>query len=292
MGEPGSSETVQEAPPGPGNENGEDKNSDASPETDEVLTHDPGANREVERTEEKTKTKKKKKKKSMNKNKKERLRLERWYKEVLEKTKEQVEGIPEEKLSEMPPEFEVYGFSGDLRPCYVTKQVTVPSEIEKPDYADDGIPVSENDPANRTGQIHVHTPEEIEIMRDVCRIGREVLDIGGKFLKAGATGDEIDRIIHAATIERGAYPSPLNYNNFPKSVCVSVNEVICHGIPDCRKIQEGDIVNLDVSVYKNGFHADLNETYIVGDVDEDAIRLVKTAYECLQQVCIRICFLF
>jgi len=87
--------------------------------------------------------------------------------------------------------------------------------------------------------------------------------------------------VHEATVERDAYPSPLNYHRFPKSVCTSVNEVICHGIPDLRELQDGDIVNIDVSVYKNGYHADLNETFLVGKVDEASLKLVKCAYESL-----------
>lgn len=98
----------------------------------------------------------------------------------------------------------------------------------------------------------------------------------------GVTCDELDRIVHEATVERGAYPSPLNYYKFPKSVCTSVNEVICHGIPDYRELRDGDIVNIDVSVYKDGFHGDLNETFLVGGaVDASSRTLVKTAYESL-----------
>jgi len=86
--------------------------------------------------------------------------------------------------------------------------------------------------------------------------------------------------VHEACIEYGAYPSPFNYYNFPKSVCTSVNEVICHGIPDHRKLEDGDIVNVDISVYYKGWHGDLNETYTVGDnVDELSKLLVKTTYE-------------
>jgi methionyl aminopeptidase len=93
----------------------------------------------------------------------------------------------------------------------------------------------------------------------------------------------LDRIIHDATIERGAYPSPLNYYHFPKSCCTSVNEVICHGIPDQRPLKDGDIVNLDVTCYLDGYHGDLNETYLVGNVDEKGRKLVDTARECLQK---------
>lgn len=97
------------------------------------------------------------------------------------------------------------------------------------------------------------------------------------------TTDEIDRIIHEATIERGGYPSPLNYNGFKKSVCTSVNEVICHGVPDMRPLRDGDILNLDVSVYKDGFHSDLNETVTVGNVDATGLKLIKNARECLDK---------
>jgi methionyl aminopeptidase len=102
-------------------------------------------------------------------------------------------------------------------------------------------------------------------------------------VKVGVTTDEIDRIIHEATIERGGYPSPLNYNGFKKSCCTSVNEVICHGVPDMRPLKDGDIVNLDVSVYKDGFHSDLNETVPVGNVDANGLRLIKNARECMEK---------
>ena len=132
--------------------------------------------------------------------------------------------------------------------------------------------------------IDVRTPEEMEGLRHACRMGREVIDIAGRYLKAGVTGDEIDRIVHAASMERKAYPSPLNYYKFPKSVCVSPNEVICHGIPDYREVQDGDIVNLDVTTFnRGGYHGDLNETFCVGNVDEDGRKLVKTAFTCLQE---------
>jgi methionyl aminopeptidase len=127
----------------------------------------------------------------------------------------------------------------------------------------------------------VYTAAQIAGIREACRIGREVLDIAGNAVRAGVTCEEIDKIVYDATVERGAYPSPLNYHNFPKSVCTSVNEVICHGIPDHRPLLEGDIVNIDVSVYKDGYHGDLNETFMVGEVDKDSKRLVECAYRCL-----------
>mmetsp|Transcript_5620 Transcript_5620/g.20118 ORF Transcript_5620/g.20118 Transcript_5620/m.20118 type:complete len:431 (-) Transcript_5620:61-1353(-) len=177
--------------------------------------------------------------------------------------------------------FEGFEFTGPLRPAEVTPRMGVPAGIVKPDYADDGTPVSEQAVEHRR-TIDVNTPEQIAIMREVGRIGREVLELAAAAIKPGVTGDDIDRIVYDATIERGAYPSPLNYCGFPKSVCTSVNEVICHGIPDKRPLEEGDIVNLDVTVYKHGHHADLNETFFVGKVDAESHKLVKTAFECLQ----------
>ena len=93
--------------------------------------------------------------------------------------------------------------------------------------------------------------------------------------------EEIDRVVHDYIISQGAYPSPLNYYNFPRSCCTSVNEIICHGIPDSRVLQEGDIINLDVTAYYDGFHGDLNETYLVGNVAESSRALVQKTYESL-----------
>merc|ERR1712056_154788 len=119
-------------------------------------------------------------------------------------------------------------------------------------------------------------------MRKVCRLGREVLDIASGFMKAGVTGDEIDRIVWKSCKEKGLYPSPLNYAGFPKSVCVSPNEVICHGIPDCRPLQDGDIVNLDISVCYKGMHSDLNEMFFIGSCASESHALVSAAYSALK----------
>ncbi|CAK8986682.1 unnamed protein product, partial [Durusdinium trenchii] len=123
---------------------------------------------------------------------------------------------------------------------------------------------------------------DLENMRQVCLQGREVLDLAARMLRPGITGDEIDRVVYIACRDRGLYPSPLNYMGFPKSICVSVNEVICHGIPDSRPLADGDLVNLDVSVCLEGFHADLNETYLVGHCDDESHRLVRSAYNALK----------
>jgi len=132
-------------------------------------------------------------------------------------------------------------------------------------------------------KIKVLTKEEQAGMRKVCRLAREVLDIAAREVKPGVTTDHIDKVVHDACVARNSYPSPLNYCHFPKSVCTSVNEVICHGIPDHRPLQDGDIVNIDVTLYHGGFHGDLNETYYVGKAaqDPDSVRVVEASRDCL-----------
>ncbi|KAI0054037.1 methionine aminopeptidase [Auriscalpium vulgare] len=183
--------------------------------------------------------------------------------------------------------FPSYTFSGDLRPVYpLSAKREVPEHIPRPDYAEDGSPKSET---RQMGQPpRILSPEEQEKMRTVCRLAREVLDIAASHIKPGITTDEIDAVVHQACVERNSYPSPLNYRHFPKSVCTSVNEVICHGIPDQRKLQEGDILNIDVTLYHDGFHGDLNETYPVGQIDEESKKLIRTTRECLDAA-IKLC---
>jgi methionyl aminopeptidase len=161
----------------------------------------------------------------------------------------------------------------------------VPESIQHPEYAKDGIPRSEREFVGRN-KIKILDKREQEGMRKVGRLAREVLDIAAREVRPGVTTDYIDEVVHKACLERNSYPSPLNYYNFPKSVCTSVNEVICHGIPDQRVLVDGDIVNLDVTLYHEGFHGDLNETYYVGDkalADADSIRVVEASRECLDQ---------
>ncbi|XP_027905477.1 methionine aminopeptidase 1A-like isoform X1 [Vigna unguiculata] len=175
-----------------------------------------------------------------------------------------------------------FDWTGSLRPSPISSKRIVPDHIDKPDWADDGIPkIEPNSVLQYT--VEVKTPDQIERMRETCHIAREVLDAAARIIQPGVTTDEIDRVVHEATIAAGGYPSPLNYNFFPKSCCTSVNEVICHGIPDARKLEDGDIVNVDVSVYYKGVHADLNETYFVGNVNEESCQLVKCTYECLEK---------
>lgn len=128
--------------------------------------------------------------------------------------------------------------------------------------------------------IEVKSPDEIIKMKAAGRAAREVLDIAGAAIRPGITTDEIDNIVHEETLKRGAYPSPLNYHGFPKSCCTSVNEVICHGIPDDRKLKEGDVINLDITVYLNGYHGDCSEMFVAGEPDDDAKNLLQTTYDC------------
>ncbi|PNS21949.1 methionine aminopeptidase, type I [Sphaceloma murrayae] len=200
--------------------------------------------------------------------------------------------LPPKVISEPDPAtghynpFPAYAYTGSIRPVYpLSPRRTIPDRIPAPDYAKDGIPRSEQNFVGRN-KITILDQKQQDAMRKVCKLGREVLDIAARALKPGVTTDKIDEIVHNACIERDSYPSPLNYCNFPKSVCTSVNEVICHGIPDQYALKDGDIINIDISLYHGGFHADLNETYYVGDkalADPEAVRVVETARQCLDE---------
>lgn len=129
----------------------------------------------------------------------------------------------------------------------------------------------------------MNTAESIEGIRKACLIGRKALDVAHSKVRIGGTTEEIDEAVHAYIISESAYPSPLNYYNFPRSCCTSVNEIICHGIPDTRPLVEGDIINVDISVYKDGYHGDLNETFLVGKVAKSSKQLVAKTYESLEK---------
>ncbi|MFT7473761.1 MAG: methionyl aminopeptidase [Verrucomicrobiales bacterium] len=158
-----------------------------------------------------------------------------------------------------------------IRPGIIGLSRSVPASIVKPPYADTG------EPGPSISEL-VRTPAELDAMRTAGSIAAEVLIHAGQFVEPGITTDKIDEIVHNETIRRGAYPSPLNYRGFRKSVCTSVNEVICHGIPDNRQLLDGDIINIDVTVYIDGVHGDNSCTFLVGDVDEHSQRLVAETY--------------
>ncbi len=150
----------------------------------------------------------------------------------------------------------------------------VPAHIARPSYADTGIPAKWAEP-------RVKSPEIIERMRHAGAVAAEVLRLAGEMVRPGLPTDDIDAYVHQLTIERNGYPSPLNYNGFRKSVCTSVNEVICHGIPDSRELVDGDILNIDVTVFIDGVHGDTNATFFVGDVDPASKQLVHVTEECM-----------
>jgi methionyl aminopeptidase len=133
--------------------------------------------------------------------------------------------------------------------------------------------------------IEIMTPSMLARMREACQLGAETLVMVGPHLKAGITTDDINTLVHDFTIKHGAWPSPLNYNGFPKSVCTSVNEVVCHGIPGKRVLHDGDIINVDVTSYlpaKNGFHGDTSATFYIGTPSDAAKRVTEVARQSLE----------
>lgn len=155
-----------------------------------------------------------------------------------------------------------------LTPGIISPTLPVPDSIERPEYA-------WKDSVNEGHEPWVQTPETIEKMRLASRIAANALVEAGKAVAPGVTTDELDRIAHEYMIDHGAYPSTLGYKDFPKSCCTSLNEVICHGIPDSTVIEDGDIVNIDVTAYVDGVHGDTNATFLAGDVAQEVVDLVE-----------------
>ena len=166
--------------------------------------------------------------------------------------------------------------TGHLIRGVVSSQLEVPESITRPEY------VGKISPAKFLGS-DVKTPEQIKKIRTSGKIAAQAIELVGSHAKPGVTTDELDRIGHEFLIANGAYPSTLGYRGFPKSLCSSLNEVICHGIPDDTVLQEGDIVNIDITAYKDGFHGDSNRTFMVGEVLPEVRDLVERTHESMMR---------
>lgn len=163
-----------------------------------------------------------------------------------------------------------------LKPGTVGPEREVPAHIPRPPYA------ANYDNPGWTNAVEVHDEEGLKKMRAACKLAAQVLQHAGTRVKPGVRTDEIDAEVHKMIVEAGAYPSPLRYGKFPKSVCTSVNECVCHGIPDSRPLVDGDIVNIDVTVYLNGYHGDTSSMFFCGEVSEKAKRLCQATKEAME----------
>lgn len=161
---------------------------------------------------------------------------------------------------------------GTLQPGVLSPRRAVSGHIPRPEYVGKPAPtvVRGND---------ISSPEVIEAMRVAGRIAADAMYAAAAIIAPGVTTDDLDAVIHDYIVEHDAYPSTLGYRGYPKSCCTSVNEVICHGIPDSTVLQDGDIVNLDVTAFIGGVHGDTNATFLVGDVDEESRLLVERTAE-------------
>ena len=165
---------------------------------------------------------------------------------------------------------------GNLIPGSISPPRSVPDSIVRPEY------VGKKEPADHlTGD--VYSAEEIERIRSAGRVAAGAIEAVGAAITPGVTTDYLDGIAHDYVISHGAYPSTLGYRGFPKSCCTSLNETICHGIPDDTVIQEGDIVNVDITAYLDGMHGDLNKTFFAGEVSTEARLLVERTEEALRR---------
>lgn len=166
--------------------------------------------------------------------------------------------------------------SGHLVAGRLSPDRSVPAGIPRPEY------VGKVMPATHVGG-DVYDAETIELIRAAGRIAAGAVEAVGAAIRPGVTTDELDRIGHEYVIDHGAYPSTLGYRGYPKSSCTSINEVICHGIPDDTVVIEGDIVNIDITAFAGGVHGDLNKTFIAGEASEDARLLVERTREALNR---------
>ena len=166
-------------------------------------------------------------------------------------------------------------FTGTVRPTFNTPLVrrpppppslVPPSSI--PDYAYDGVPKLGSSSSESSISEVSSLSSDMSLLVDASSLARSVLDAAGRLVRPGLTTRSLDSLVYDLSVKAGAYPSPLNYRGFPASCCTSVNEIVCHGIPDDRPLQVGDLLNIDVTVFKDGFHGDCSEMFVVGDGDE------------------------
>jgi methionyl aminopeptidase len=163
-----------------------------------------------------------------------------------------------------------------VAPGEVSPRRAVPASIARPEYVDKPAPVRDPSP-------EVKDAATIEKMRVACRIAAQAMEAAAAVIAPGVTTDEVDRVGHEFLLDHGAYPSTLGYKGFPKSLCTSVNEVVCHGIPDSRRLEDGDIVNIDITAYIDGVHGDTDATYLCGEVDEESRLLVERTREAMMR---------
>src|SRR6476469_9004239 len=169
---------------------------------------------------------------------------------------------------------------GSVAPGVVSPRRPVPSSIARPEYVD------RPGPAPYTGP-EVKDAETVDKMRVAGRIAAQAMAAAAAVIAPGVTTDELDRVGHEFLLDHGAYPSTLGYRGFPKSLCTSVNEVVCHGIPDDRPLLDGDIVNIDITAFLVidgiGVHGDTDATYLVGEVDDESRLLVERTREAMMR---------
>ena len=166
--------------------------------------------------------------------------------------------------------------AGALVPGKLSPRLAVPNTIARPEYVGKPAP---------TKNIHGDVWDEhaVEKIRVAGRIAAQAVELVGENIRPGISTDELDRIAHEFIVSQGAYPSTLGYRGYPKSICSSLNEVICHGIPDDTVLEDGDIVNIDITAFKDGFHGDLNKTFLVGTVKNEVAELVERTEEALNR---------
>ncbi|MBC7725767.1 MAG: type I methionyl aminopeptidase [Burkholderiaceae bacterium] len=166
--------------------------------------------------------------------------------------------------------------NGHLVPGRISPLRSVPRHITRPEY------VGRPGPAEFTGS-DVYSPASVELIRESGTIAARAIALVGESIRPGVTTEELDIIAHGFIVANDAYPSTLGYRGFPKSICSSVNEVICHGIPDDTVLEDGDIINIDITAYKNGVHGDTNRTFIVGEAGDEVRELVVRTEESLRR---------